>query len=240
MIAGAEAVDDRKNFLKSRGLKIPNDPKFITRKLRRALRRDEYELKESQAAQRLAEESDVVLELGGGIGYMGAFLSAVGKVSHVHSFEANKRLRSFAERLHALNNIENITIHNALLAPQDGPAVNFYVREDFLASSMSTKRGDDDSVRIDQVEVRDINKVIAEIKPTFLVCDIEGAEAHLLPKANFETLRAAAIELHPRVTGSSGVRAVFEAMHAAGLTYDPFASIGRVVAFRQSYFEGKA
>lgn len=45
----------------------------------------------------------------------------------------------------------------------------------------------------------------------------------------------AVIELHPRWIGQSGVQAVFDTMHRAGLTYFPKASEGKVVTFRRGW-----
>ena len=85
---------------------------------------------------------------------------------------------------------------------------------------------------VEKVAVQSLPDTLARIRPTVLVCDIEGAEAGLLPAADFTGLRVAVIELHPQWIGQAGVQAVFDAMHRAGLTYFPKASEGKVVAFR--------
>jgi hypothetical protein len=68
-----------------------------------------------------------------------------------------------------------------------------------------------------------------------LVCDIEGAEAELLPAGDWSGLRAAVVELHPQWIGQAGVQAVFDAMQRAGLTYFPRASQAKVVTFRKGW-----
>jgi len=43
----------------------------------------------------------------------------------------------------------------------------------------------------------------------------------------------AVVELHPQWIGQSGVQAVFDAMHKAGLTYFPRLSQSKVVTFKK-------
>jgi hypothetical protein len=85
------------------------------------------------------------------------------------------------------------------------------------------------------VPQRPLAEALAEARPTVLVCDIEGAEATLLPEGDWSCLRLAVIELHPQWIGQAGVQAVFDAMHRAGLTYFPKASEGKVVTFRRGW-----
>ncbi len=221
-------------FLRSRGIRIPPHPQLIQGKIRRLLRTDQYERKECAAVLRVLNKDDVVIELGAGIGYMSTLMSTKNRAREVHAFEANPTLLDYIATLHQANNVTNVTVHNALLAPQDADPVDFYVREDFLASSMERDNADG-IVSVEKIEVRNINSVLDQIKPTALVCDIEGAEAGLLPGADLSCLRAAVIELHPQWIGQDGVQKVFDAMHRAGLTYFPRASEGKVVTFLKGW-----
>ena len=224
----------RNPYLKSRGLLIPKHPHFTTGQVRGALREDRYELKESDAAKRMIRPDDVVLELGGGIGYMSSHMSRNCGAKHVHTFEANPSLIPYMHEVHAANEITNVTVHHALLAPRKGKPVKFYVRRNFLASSMD-KDAADDIIEEADVEVLGLNTTLKDLKPTFLMCDIEGAEAELLPAGDWSNLRAAVIETHPQWIGQHGVQAVFDAMHRAGLTYFPKASNGKVIAFLKGW-----
>ncbi|KNG92395.1 FkbM family methyltransferase [Pseudaestuariivita atlantica] len=224
----------RNPFLNSRGLKIPKHPQFTTGQVRGALRENRYELRESDAAQRIIRKEDVVLELGGGIGYMSALMAKICGAKHVHTFEANPALIPYMHEVHAANGIDNITIHHALLAQRKSKPVTFYVRRNFLASSMDRDNAED-IVSEHEVEVRGLNTTLKDLQPTVLMCDIEGAEAELLPHGDFSGLRAAIIETHPQWIGQHGVQAVFDAMHRAGLTYFPKASTGKVVTFLKGW-----
>lgn len=225
----------RDPFLHSRGMKIPKHPQITKGRIRGALKSDAYERKECDAVMRVVRPGDRVLELGGGIGYMSTLLSVRKQVARVVSYEANPSLIPYIRSLHAANGVDNVDLRNALLSPQAGDAVPFYVRKNFLASSMD-READPDSV-IEEVSIMQhaIAPVLEAETPDVLVCDIEGAEADLLPAADWSGLRAAVIELHPQWIGQSGVQAVFDAMQRAGLTYFPKASEAKVVTFRKGW-----
>ncbi len=223
-------------LIRSRGLRVPYDPAVIDPRKRRALRRGDYERREVEAVKALVRPDDVVLELGGGLGYMSTYMAANRKVGEIHSYEANPALIPYIERLHAQNGVSGVTIHNALLGARKGKA-KFYVRENFLASSLQENPPGEKSpvIRIEEIPVENAKAAVKAIGPSFLVCDIEGAEADILPLPDFSGLRGAVIELHPQWIGEAGVRAVFEAMHRAGLTFYPRVSNKKVVAFLRDW-----
>ncbi|MFZ5961458.1 FkbM family methyltransferase [Thalassococcus sp. BH17M4-6] len=230
---GAPAPRDP--YLRSRGMKIPKHPQITTGRIRGALKGETYERKECDAVSRMVQDGDVVLELGGGIGYMSTLIATKKKVQAVHTFEANPTLIPYIHSVHAANDVTNVTVHNALLSDGPGDPVPFYVRQNFLGSSMDKSIDEGSIVSTEMIEQRDIHAVLDELKPDVLVCDIEGAEAHLLPAADLSCLRVAIVELHPQWIGQTGVQAVFDTMHRAGLTYFPKASEAKVVSFRKGW-----
>ena len=104
-----------------------------------------YERKECDAVMRMVQDDDVVLELGGGIGYMSTLIATHKKVRTVHTYEANPTLIPYIRSVHEANEVTNVTVHNALLADGPGEPVPFYVRQNFLGSSESVDAaaGDD-------------------------------------------------------------------------------------------------
>jgi FkbM family methyltransferase len=222
--------------IKSRGIMMPRHPEITRPRMRRALRQDTYEGYEADAVMKIAREGDTVLELGGGIGYISTLIGAKRPVREIHTFEANPRLIDYIHAAHALNGVTNAHVHNALLGPRKGKPRDFYCRRNYLASSLSPDTGPEDGIiAIEKVEVRGINATFNEIKPDVLICDIEGGEAEIFPALNYDGLRAAVIELHPQWIGAPGVRAVFDAMHRAGLTYYPRWSYRKVIVFRKAW-----
>ena len=220
----------------SRGIRMPRHPAITRPRIRKSLRTNGYEGLEADAITKIAREGDTVLELGAGIGFISTLIGATRPVKEIHSFEANPYLIDYIHAAHALNGVTNAHVHNALLAPRKGPPRDFYCRRNFLASSLSPDTGPADGIlSVEKIEVRGVNTVFRELKPDVLVCDIEGGEADLLPALKYDGLRAAVIELHPQWIGAEGVRAVFEAMHNAGLAYYPRWSYRKVIVFRRQW-----
>lgn len=228
--------EDGPRFVKSRGMRFPNDARFITPARRRALRTNSYEAREAEAIKATVGRDDVVLELGAGMGFMSTFMARKLKVREVHAYEANPQMIPYIEEVYRENGVVSAKLHNAILGKRKGSA-KFYVRSNFLASSMEENpKGERAEVTdVVDVEVRNFNAVLKDLKPTVLVCDIEGAEADLLPGADLSCLRAAVIELHPQWIGQKGVQDVFDVMHQAGLTYFPKRSNAKVVTFKKGW-----
>ncbi|MDQ7071584.1 MAG: FkbM family methyltransferase [Rhodobacterales bacterium] len=222
-----------RKFIKSRGMKFPKNSDFITGPIRGALRAGNYEQRETETVLKVVQKDDVVIELGAGIGYMSTLVATKRQVKSVHAFEANPHLISYIKDVHKANDVENVTVTNAILGPRKGQ-VDFFVRKNFIGSSMQEVKGTN-VVSVEKIEVLNANSVFKKIKPTVLICDIEGAEADLFPALDLTGLRAAIVELHPQWIGQKGVQAVFDAMHKAGLTYWPRGSDAKVVTFRNDW-----
>jgi len=220
-------------FIRSKGIKFPKDFDVLIPRIRQALRQNSYETREANAVKLTVRPEDVVLELGGGIGFMSTFVAKKRRVQAIHVFEANPNLVPYIQAVHAANEITQATVYNALLGPVAGTR-RFYIRRNILASSLDPRDGDG-IVQTAQVPVWDLKETMAKLRPTVLICDIEGAEAQLVPQMDLANLRAAIIELHPQWIGPKGVNAVFEAMMAAGLVYHPRGSQNKVVTFRRHW-----
>ncbi len=219
--------------IKSRGMRFPKDPQIIQGRVRKLLRTNGYEAKETEAALRVVKEGDVVLELGGGIGYMSTLVATKRAIKSVHSFEANPQLIPYIRKVHAANGVTNAHVTNAILGPRKG-SVDFYVRDPMLGSSMDVLEGEVDPPSI-KVDVLNAKPVIADIKPTVLICDIEGAEVDLIPKLDLSGIRAAILETHPQWIGPTGINTIFKAFMDAGLAYYHRGSHGKVLCFRTEW-----
>ncbi|SFE67641.1 methyltransferase, FkbM family [Sulfitobacter brevis] len=228
----ATAVSVKLNYA-TRGMKFPNDPEIIRGRVRKLLRNNQYELKETDAVLRIVKEGDVVMELGAGIGYMSTLVATKRAIKSVHSFEANPNLIPYIQSVHAANGVTNATVTNAVLGKRKGK-VDFYVRDDLLGSSMTVLEGEIDPPGI-KVDVLNTRQVMKDIAPNVLICDIEGAEVDLIPEMDLTGLRAAVIELHPQWIGPEGVNKVFRAFMEAGLAYYHRGSQGKVVCFRSEW-----
>jgi len=214
-------------------LLFPNDPNFVTPRVRRMIQSRQYEARETSAVRALVRPEDVAVELGAGIGYMSTLMARACGAKAVHAFEANPSLIPYIRRVHELNGIsDRAQVTNALLGRRKG-TVSFYERENFLASSLDPD--EPGVINEHRVEVLNIKTVMQDIRPSVLVCDIEGAEADILPAADLSSLRLAVVELHPQWIGRAGVQAVFDAFAKVGLSYYPRRSDKKVVTFRKDW-----
>jgi len=228
--------DNRESFIESRGLRFPLDRTILRLQTRRNLRAGTYEAKETAAVLAVVKPEDRVLELGAGIGYMSTLMARHIGPTAITSVEANPRLLPYIARVHALNGVARARVLHGMLGETAGTAP-FYVRTDFIGASADDFVGqgkDTPSTRYD-VPVLHAQTVVDDLRPTVLVCDIEGAEATVLPLMDLSGLRAAILELHPQWVGAAGVGAVFDAMARAGLAYFPKTSQGKVVTFRRDF-----
>lgn len=227
---------DEPGVIQCRGIKFPDREDILNPLIRRKLRRRNYERIEADAVRPHVKPGDTVLELGGGIGFMSSVMAKGCKADHVHVYEPNPDLVPYMKEVHALNGIDNVTVHHGIVGAKKGK-VTFYQRENVLASSMEENPAKVTSpvTATHEVEAFNINTVIGQVKPNVLVCDIEGGEAGLFDKAKLSGLRMAVIEIHPQWIGEAGTRGVFEAMHKAGLTYFPKASMSKVVVFKKDW-----
>lgn len=232
-MAEAAAKPGRKDHFVVDGLKFPKDYDLLSPRIRMSLRGGAYEPTEAAALRRLVGPEDTVLELGAGIGFMSALAAGVQKARNVMALEANPRLVPYIEKVYAANGITNARVINAVLGAAPGKAP-FHIRRNILASSLDEVPGTEVLETV-EIEVLEARAVIEELRPTVLICDIEGAEARVIPAMPLEGLRAAVVELHPQWIAEAGVRSVFSAFMEAGLTYFPKLSAGKVVCFRRDW-----
>ena len=168
---------------------------------------NEYEENEAKVVEQRLEPDDVVVELGGGIGFISALCAKrIGSAS-VHVYEANPSLKSPIEELYRLNDIAP-DLHMYALGPNSGEAP-FYVAEDFWSSS-SLQPQPNTSARsklLGQVKAFEAllqpqpntsarSKLLVQVKafeeemalyprrPNFLIIDIEGGEFDFLHKVS--------------------------------------------------------
>ncbi|MEM8654476.1 MAG: FkbM family methyltransferase [Pseudomonadota bacterium] len=224
---------DKAQCVRSRGMFFPKHPDIIRGNVRLSLRRHAYEHYESEAALKVVRAGDIVLELGGGIGYMSTLVATKQAIDHVHVFEANPRLIPYIHDVHKVNKVTNATVHNAILGARKGKA-KFHVRKNFLASSLSEIKGRP-AIAIEDIDVVNARATIKSIAPTVLICDIEGAEVDVIPRLDLSSVRVAIVETHPQWIGPKGINTVFQAFMDAGLAYSHRGSVRKVVCFRRDW-----
>ena len=192
------------------GLVVPLRRSGMTQSVAEHLYCDLYEVPEINGLQAVVAEGDTVLELGAGLGIITALAARKAGRGRVISYEANPAIIDDTRAFLASNGIASVDLRAGVLVREDVPAGatrTFYLAPSFAEGSL--KHGAGQAV---EVPATTLARVMAEVRPDVLICDIEGAEADLLTGLDASGLRAAVIELHPHILTRSDVAAIYETM----------------------------
>ena len=200
------------------GVKVPDSPMITPGRVER-INAARYEGQEIAGALEVIRAGDHVLELGAGLGLVGAIAAKNGKPAKVLSFEANPNLIEHINALYRLNGLtKKIEVRNQVLmsAPDAPDTMAFHIRNSFLGSSLIDAEGKA-TTRVD-VPTADYAKIHADFKPDVLLMDIEGGELDFLRHASLDGVRAIVIEFHPNAYGREGIQECKSILQAAGFT----------------------
>jgi FkbM family methyltransferase len=158
-----------------------------------------YEQSEMRLLREYLRADLPVIELGASIGVVACVTNKKLNEPHKHLVvEANPALIPFLEGNRSLNGC-SFDIRLAGVGPD---SADLYVAADARSASMYRKTHE--SVRVPCISFA---KLIAELgwRDVFLICDIEGAEAHLILEEGHvlkEHVQCVLFEFHPQVLGS--------------------------------------
>jgi FkbM family methyltransferase len=183
-----------------------------------------YEAEERSVLAATLRADDVCLEVGGGIGLISTI--AAQQAQRMTVYEANPGLVSIIERTVSLNG-QSADVINAVASDADGTTA-FYVADSFWMSSLQPSDGAVEHT----VRTVSFDRVLADIKPTYLICDIEGGEVDLLGGRSLpDSLRAICVELHPDAVGISSTQGLITALIDQGYALDLPVCTGNVAFF---------
>ncbi len=170
-----------------------------------------YEGSEVGIIKQTLTKDDKVLELGTGMGFISTFCSKMIGSDRVFTFEANKAMKPAIEKMFAANNVSpKVTFK---LLGDGNKDIKFYKNdESFLASSTHKLENTVEVV----MEQQDLNKTIAEIKPSYLIMDIEGAEYDVFKLIDFQSIKKIQFELHPRLLKEDQIEVIFKKLADGG------------------------
>lgn len=165
-----------------------------------ALLRGKYEVEEAAMIRRHLPAQFPVIELGGSLGVVSAFIRSLIGPSQQHIVvEANPAVaeicRANAER-HA--NEGALQVVNAAVS-YNSKTARFSLSRDLHTSSLAYDGDTRDSVEVPCITLREVHERLGAPEQFTLVCDIEGAEYQIFEN-DAETLKRvqiAIIELHP-------------------------------------------
>jgi FkbM family methyltransferase len=214
------------------GIEVSLLDEHIVPEIRRQIYLGEYEVPEITAARKLLRDGDKVLELGTGLGIVTAIIARnVGVSGKIRTFEANPRLLEPARKLFLRNAIHNVeAVHGVLIPGTTEGTRTFHFAKNFPEGSLRLPADAQGAVEVSAIPLA---QVISSFRPDVLVCDIEGAEAELIPALDASGLRAAVIELHPHRLSRQEVAAIYDNLARQGLYPMIECSSGTVVAFER-------
>tara|TARA_R110002094_G_scaffold4604_2_gene13365 strand:- start:3496 stop:5262 length:1767 start_codon:yes stop_codon:yes gene_type:complete len=198
------------------GVKVPDSPMMTPERAER-INAARYEGQEIAGALEVIQPGDHVLELGAGLGLVGAIAAKNGNPAKVMSFEANPNLIEHINALYALNGLsKKIEVRNEVLisAPDAPDTLPFHIRNSYLGSSLI----DTDRRATTRVDVPTANyaQIHSDFEPDVLLMDIEGGELEFLRHASLDGVRAIVIEFHPEAYGKEGMRECKSILERAG------------------------
>ncbi|WP_457648495.1 FkbM family methyltransferase [Profundibacter sp.] len=215
-------------------LRIPDY--LMNDNIRRSMQGGRYEGHEANAVKKHIVETDRVLELGAGAGYVAMQIACRIDAGNLMAIEANPKMISVIEKNLTANALEDVTVINAAVVPDDFPEdhITFHMTAAFWASSLNptiAKRWK--STKSVEVPAIKIGTLFQEHKPTVVIMDIEGGEEGLFDTLWPEHIRLLVIELHPNLYPERVIKQIFDQMSASGLVYCPTGSRGQVVVFKR-------
>jgi FkbM family methyltransferase len=209
------------------GIHLPVHPTQYSAAVVEELYRERYEEDEAAIVRAMLNPGETVLELGAGIGFVSTVCAKLN--ANLYCIEANPHLISIAERTFQLNGVRP-SLRHAAVGPSKG-MIELFVHEEFWRSS--TVAGADSPARCVEVPAVRLNDLLKEIRPSFLICDIEGAESQLFDNADLSCIRKVAVEVHPKLVGWDSVRGLVRTLFDSGFILDTAISRNNVLFFRR-------
>lgn len=204
-----------------KGVRVPRSPFLNDTRIRR-IEAARYEGDEIAGALAVVQPGDRVLEMGAGLGIVGAVIARNANPAALLSFEANPDLIPHAQALYTENELEDVVeLRNQVVisAPDRPKTVTFHIQNSFLGSSLIDKTNR--KTRPVKVPTIGFDSLRESFRPDVLIMDIEGGELEFLEHANLNGIRAVVIEFHPDSYGIEGVKACKNALRRVGFVKNP-------------------
>lgn len=217
------------SYLNCKGVKIAYDPAAISDLLVQHINAGTYEREEAMLIGNIVQPGERILEIGGGLGYLSTLAMTTGHVEALISYEANPKLIPIIQKTWALNGQAGECRNSVITNTSSGNRIDFYLRRDFWASSLSPEPYGYEEVV--QVETTNFQELLEAFRPTMIICDIEGGEGQLFEGVRLEGVKKVFMEVHQNVLGRVGMKKLFERFLHQDFHYDVWHSIGQVIMF---------
>ena len=213
-------------------LEIPDE--CLSDPIIHAIETGKYEGTESRAMKRHLVPTDRMVDLGAGAGYLCSLAAKVVGGENVLGVEANPVMAPAARaNLRRNGGGAGRVLHSAVV-PDDfaGDSVRFLARKAFWSGFVDRNASEDHPRHVD-VPVLRIGDIMADLKPTLVMMDIEGAEADLAGYAWPDHVRMVIFEVHTRSYPPAALHAIFTGFFDNGFTYCPWGSRGETLVFER-------
>jgi FkbM family methyltransferase len=172
-----------------------------------------YEAAEKQICREFLRRDDSVLELGGGIGFIGLFCQKLLHVRNYVTVEANPQTIDILKHNYRLNGVIPKVLHYAI-SDRDG-TITLNVSGDFWEHSLGTKQDTAQTIIVPSLTFGSLLKKIP-ICPNTLIIDVEGAERLINFREIPEEIKKIIIENHPVIIGEKSVQEIMETLESRG------------------------
>jgi FkbM family methyltransferase len=196
------------------GIRVRVGP-HMPRRVEQAVSRGGYERDELRLIGMVLSPSDVVLEVGAGLGVVSAFCAKRVGSGRVFAYEANPDLEPRIRETYALNEVEP-TLEMCAIRATAG-RVTLYRGRHLLSSSLIPRAAGSAQI---EVPGKALSYVVERARPSLLIVDVEGAEAELFDRAQLPGVSKIILELHPRRLGEEKVAQLKSALAALGFRED--------------------
>ena len=208
-------------------IRVPLGSSPVFQARRRDFYRGLHERGEMETIRHLIRPDDIVLELGSGLGIVSTFIAQrLSDSRNLHTFEANPELLEPIKSVFEANDVKP-NLHNIAVGREDG-CREFFFNVNNLSSSVHRREG---AAKSELVAMASMSRLLREIRPTFVVFDVEGAEAEIFKVEIPPEVRVLCGELHPSIIGDDGVSTVIRTILDSGFDFIADRSCGRMVAF---------
>lgn len=209
-----------RKLIKPQIVKLDNVQIFIDKslscKMLNVLFQGKYEQYEIAIIKNILDQNDIVLEIGTGLGLISCYCAKIIGSEKVFTFEANPELEKIIRYNYKLNNVEP-KLEIGVLGGFE-TEVEFYIEPDIWSSSLYKRSANSKKIT---VPVLNVNEVIINVNPSFLIVDIEGGEFDLFRHiSHFRNIKKIAIEIHKRVIGDAKLEFIRSQLAENGFEID--------------------
>jgi FkbM family methyltransferase len=189
--------------------------RHMSRRVEQAISKGGYERDELRLIGMVLSPSDVVLEIGAGLGVVSAYCAKRLGSGRVFAFEANPDLEPRIRETYSLNGVEP-TLEMCAIRATAG-RVTLYRTKHVFSSSIVKRSAE--AIPI-EVPGKALSYVVEKFRPTLLIVDVQGAEDELFDRAQLPGVTKIMLELHERVVGEAKAQRVRGALTALGFRED--------------------